>query len=58
MVINVIGGLIVGVAQHHMPLGDAASTYTLLTIGDGLVAGSGTDYLNHSRCDCDPRGNR
>lgn len=38
MVINVIGGLIVGVAQHHMPLGDAASTYTLLTIGDGLVA--------------------
>ncbi|MCU5773351.1 flagellar biosynthesis protein FlhA [Erwiniaceae bacterium BAC15a-03b] len=38
MVINVIGGLIVGVVQHSMPLGHAAETYTLLTIGDGLVA--------------------
>lgn len=38
MVINVVGGLIVGVAQHNMSLGDATSTYTLLTIGDGLVA--------------------
>lgn len=38
LVINVVGGLIVGVAQHNMPLNDAASTYTLLTIGDGLVA--------------------
>ncbi|MFS2224810.1 flagellar biosynthesis protein FlhA [Pantoea sp. B65] len=38
MVINVIGGLIVGVMQHSMALGHAAETYTLLTIGDGLVA--------------------
>ena len=38
MIINVIGGLLVGVAQHSMPLGHAAETYTLLTIGDGLVA--------------------
>ncbi|MEQ5126660.1 flagellar biosynthesis protein FlhA [Providencia alcalifaciens] len=38
MVINVIGGLIIGVGQHHMTLGDATSAYTLLTIGDGLVA--------------------
>lgn len=38
MLINVIGGLFVGVVQHDMALGKAAQTYTLLTIGDGLVA--------------------
>lgn len=38
LVINVVGGLLVGVIQHNMPLGDAAHSYTLLTIGDGLVA--------------------
>ncbi|CCG87526.1 flagellar biosynthesis protein FlhA [Erwinia piriflorinigrans] len=38
MVINVIGGLLVGVIQHGMDAGHAAETYTLLTIGDGLVA--------------------
>ncbi|EMF4673017.1 flagellar biosynthesis protein FlhA [Providencia stuartii] len=38
MVINVVGGLIIGVGQHNMTLGDATSAYTLLTIGDGLVA--------------------
>ena len=38
MFINVIGGLFVGVLQHNMDLGSAAKTYTLLTIGDGLVA--------------------
>ena len=38
MIINVVGGLIVGVAQHGMALGHAAESYTLLTIGDGLVA--------------------
>ncbi len=37
-IINIIGGLTVGVAQHGMPFGDAAQVYTLLTIGDGLVA--------------------
>jgi flagellar biosynthesis protein FlhA len=36
--INIIGGLIVGVAQHDMSAGEAAKAYTLLTIGDGLVA--------------------
>ena len=36
--INVIGGFIVGVIQHDMAVGDAAKQYTLLTIGDGLVA--------------------
>ncbi len=38
MLINVIGGLIVGIAQHDMSLASAASNYTLLAIGDGLVA--------------------
>ncbi|OGS91305.1 MAG: flagellar biosynthesis protein FlhA [Gallionellales bacterium GWA2_60_18] len=36
--INVIGGLIVGVLQHDLTLAVAAKNYTLLTIGDGLVA--------------------
>lgn len=38
MVINVIGGLIIGVGQHSLSFGEAAHVYTLLTIGDGLVA--------------------
>jgi flagellar biosynthesis protein FlhA len=36
--INVIGGLIVGIVQHDLAFGQAAETYTLLAIGDGLVA--------------------
>jgi len=36
--INLIGGLIIGVWQHELTLAEAGSTYTLLTIGDGLVA--------------------
>jgi flagellar biosynthesis protein FlhA len=36
--INVIGGLIVGMVQHDMAFGDALKNYTLLAIGDGLVA--------------------
>jgi flagellar biosynthesis protein FlhA len=35
--INIIGGLIVGVVQKGMPAIDAARNYTLLTVGDGLV---------------------
>lgn len=38
LIINIIGGLVVGVAQHDMALGEAGQRYTLLTIGDGLVA--------------------
>ena len=38
LIINIIGGLIVGVAQHGMSFSDAGTTYTLLAIGDGLVA--------------------
>jgi flagellar biosynthesis protein FlhA len=37
-VINVVGGLIVGMVQHDMAFGDAIKNYTLLAIGDGLVA--------------------
>ena len=36
--INVIGGVLIGVVQKDMMWGDALRTYTLLTIGDGLVA--------------------
>ena len=35
--INIIGGMIIGIAQQGMPFGEAARTYTLLTVGDGLV---------------------
>ena len=38
LVINVIGGLIIGILQHDMEAAQAAKNYTLLTIGDGLVA--------------------
>ena len=37
VLVNVIGGLIIGVLQMGMPVVDAARNYTLLTIGDGLV---------------------
>ena len=36
--INIIGGFIIGMAQHGLGFSDAAAIYTLLTIGDGLVA--------------------
>ena len=38
LVINVIGGLIIGLSQHDLPVGVAAETYVLLSVGDGLVA--------------------
>jgi len=38
MVINIIGGFLIGVLQKGMPMAEAAKTYTILTIGDGLVA--------------------
>ncbi len=38
LVINVVGGLIIGLAQHDLPVGVAAETYVLLSVGDGLVA--------------------
>jgi flagellar biosynthesis protein FlhA len=38
LIINMVGGLAIGVLSHSMGFSDAARVYTLLTIGDGLVA--------------------
>lgn len=38
LAINIIGGLILGIASHDLTLADAARTYLLLAVGDGLVA--------------------
>lgn len=38
MLINIIGGLFIGMMQHDLGFGNAVEVYTLLTIGDGLVA--------------------
>jgi flagellar biosynthesis protein FlhA len=38
LVLNMVGGLAIGMTAHDMAFSDAARTYTLLTIGDGLVA--------------------
>lgn len=38
LIINIVGGFFVGIFQHGLSAGEAAKTYTLLTIGDGLVA--------------------
>jgi flagellar biosynthesis protein FlhA len=38
LLINIIGGLAVGVLQHNLDIATAVNNYTLLTIGDGLVA--------------------
>lgn len=37
LLINIVGGLVIGVMQHGMPWAQALKTYTLLTIGDGIV---------------------
>jgi len=38
MLTNVIGGLVIGMGQYHMQLGEAAQTFTILTVGDGLIS--------------------
>jgi flagellar biosynthesis protein FlhA len=38
ILINLIGGIVVGVVQNHLSFSDAAHTYSLLTVGDGLAA--------------------
>ena len=38
LIINIVGGLAIGIGQHDMAFADAVHNYTLLTIGDGLVA--------------------
>ncbi len=37
VVINIVGGLIIGMVQRHLSIGVAASTYTILTVGEGLT---------------------
>ena len=37
-IINIVGGLAIGLLRHGMPLSDAAATFTTLTVGDGLVS--------------------
>ena len=37
-VINIVGGLVIGAGQKGMPIVEAATTYTILTVGDGLVS--------------------
>ncbi len=38
LVINIVGGIVLGVVSHDLPIAEAASTYTMLAIGDALVA--------------------
>ena len=38
LIINLVGGLAIGIGQHDLSLAEAGRIYTLLTIGDGLVA--------------------
>ena len=38
LLVNIIGGLIIGLLQHNLSIGEAAEAYILLAIGDGLVA--------------------
>ena len=38
LAVNIIGGLIIGLSQHDMGVGQAAEIYLLLSVGDGLVA--------------------
>jgi len=38
LAVNILGGIFIGVIQRGMPIEKAASTYTLLTVGDGLVS--------------------
>ncbi|QCZ94246.1 flagellar biosynthesis protein FlhA [Salinimonas iocasae] len=38
MLINIVGGLFIGMIQHDLTFGNAVEVYTILTIGDGLVA--------------------
>jgi flagellar biosynthesis protein FlhA len=38
LIINLVGGLLIGTMMHDLPMGEASRSYTLLTIGDGLVA--------------------
>ncbi len=38
LAVNVIGGILIGVLQHNVPIAEAFSSYTIMSIGDGLVS--------------------
>ncbi len=38
VIVNILGGIFIGVVQRGMPLGKAGTTYTILTVGDGIVS--------------------
>jgi len=38
LIINILGGLLIGIGQHDLSFSEAGRIYVLLTIGDGLVA--------------------
>ena len=46
LVINIIGGLIIGTVMHDLTLNESAETYILLTVGDG--PGSANSFLTFS----------
>jgi flagellar biosynthesis protein FlhA len=50
MVINIIGGLLIGTMMHGLPMADATKTYTLLTIGDGLGGADPRPHAVGGRC--------
>ena len=52
LLINIIGGLIIGITQHDLPISVAAENYVLLSIGDGLILGfiSASGYFNRYYC--------
>ena len=48
--INIVGGMFIGVVQRGLPIAQAASTYTILTVGEGLVAQiPALDHLHRGR---------
>ena len=51
VLINIIGGLCIGCLMNQMPIADAVSKYTVLTIGDGFgITASLFAYVHCSRC--------
>ena len=48
-VINIFGGLAIGLLRHGMPFAEAAATFTTLTVGDGLVSQIPALLVSHRR---------
>ena len=50
LVINIIGGLIIGSVNHDLKLEESAEKYILLTVGDGLVAQIPSLLISNGNC--------